>query len=313
VLALRDLIVRQAPVGAAARDLYDLLVKPAEAQLAGRRRLLIVPDGALWALPIQALQPRDGRYVIEDYAVAYGASLTAIVAMNRTDKLTRAPASPAKRLVAVGLGEPDKTALEELALLRPDLRFEPLRYAEAEGRAVTAGLPSGAGILLTGRDARQSRVVAEARGATTLHLAVPGVLNDASPTHSLLAFAPGNDNCDCLVDTSMVMALDQSATVVVLSRLYGEPGQLGPGAGVTMMAWAWFVAGAPTTVLTQWLVDAPSTNTLMAGFHRSLATPPAGGAHPASAALQRATLQLLRGQAVHPFYWAGFVVMGDAR
>src|SRR5262249_8809646 len=34
-----------------AHDLYDLLVKPAAAQLRGKTRLLIVPDGALWELP----------------------------------------------------------------------------------------------------------------------------------------------------------------------------------------------------------------------------------------------------------------------
>ena len=80
-----------------------------------------------------------------------------------------------------------------------------------------------------------------------------------------------------------------------------------------MMAWAWFVAGTPTIVYTQWLVDAPATTTLMVGLRRALTTPRAAGALRASEALRVATLELLRGPTTHPFYWAGFAVMGDAR
>ncbi|MEO6050318.1 MAG: tetratricopeptide repeat protein, partial [Pyrinomonadaceae bacterium] len=41
------------------RELYDLLLKPAALQLAGKTNVVIVPDGSLWDLPFQALQ--DGK------------------------------------------------------------------------------------------------------------------------------------------------------------------------------------------------------------------------------------------------------------
>src|SRR4030095_13026959 len=66
-----------------ARELYDLLLKPAAAQLQGRTSLIIVPDGALWELPFQALQPGPNRYLIEDSAIAYAPSLTALREMNK--------------------------------------------------------------------------------------------------------------------------------------------------------------------------------------------------------------------------------------
>src|SRR6185295_9550792 len=53
-----------------ARELYDLLLEPAAAQLQGRTSLIIVPDGALWELPFEALQPAPSRYLIEDCAIA---------------------------------------------------------------------------------------------------------------------------------------------------------------------------------------------------------------------------------------------------
>ena len=43
----------------AARELYDLLLKPAESQMAQKSRLIIVPDGPLWDVPFEALQPAD--------------------------------------------------------------------------------------------------------------------------------------------------------------------------------------------------------------------------------------------------------------
>src|SRR5262245_44705257 len=61
-----------------ARELYDLLLKPAAAQLEGRTSLVIVPDGALWELPFQALQSDQNRYLIEDCVIAYAPSLTAL-------------------------------------------------------------------------------------------------------------------------------------------------------------------------------------------------------------------------------------------
>ncbi|HKR97546.1 MAG TPA: tetratricopeptide repeat protein, partial [Candidatus Angelobacter sp.] len=57
-----------------ARELYDLLLKPAAAQLQGRTALVIVPDGALWELPFQTLQPGPNRYLIENAAIAYAPS-----------------------------------------------------------------------------------------------------------------------------------------------------------------------------------------------------------------------------------------------
>jgi len=91
--------------------------------------------------------------------------------------------------------------------------------------------------------------------------------------------------------------------------------QTNAGAGAVALSWAWFVAGAPTSVLSSWVVDAPSTTLLMQGFHQ-YGRPVAGGAQPParpSDALRLATLPLLQGKTRHPYYWAGFSVMGDTR
>ena len=49
-LAERDLQFR-----ATATQLYDALLRPVTAALAGRSKLIVVPDAALWQVPFQAL------------------------------------------------------------------------------------------------------------------------------------------------------------------------------------------------------------------------------------------------------------------
>lgn len=61
---------------AEAKTLYDLLLKPAQAQLQGKTSVVIAPDGPLWELPFQTLMNEAGRYLIEDAAISYTPSLT---------------------------------------------------------------------------------------------------------------------------------------------------------------------------------------------------------------------------------------------
>jgi tetratricopeptide (TPR) repeat protein len=317
VAAFRDALATQTiDIETVARDLYDLLLAPAVGQATGARRLLVVPDAVLWALPFQALRSPAGRYVIEDHAVAYGGSLAALAAVARSEQRERpAPGAPqGPRVAAFGLSSPGPDAAALLALLRPDLKLAAMTQAEREARDLV--LPSAPGIVRArvGPEAQSGKARLDATTARTIHLAVPGLLLDASPMHSPMAFAPQPEGSasDGLIDTADVVAWDVSSRNVVLTRLYGDPGQQNPGAAARAMSWAWFVAGAPTTVLSQWVVDTPGTSLLMQGFHRRLA-PATGPAPRASEALRQAVLQMLTGDNRHPFNWAGFTVMGDGR
>ncbi len=56
---------------AEASVLYDILVKPVEPSLKGRKRLLVSPDGNLNLIPFEALVEPAGTYLIEDFLVSY--------------------------------------------------------------------------------------------------------------------------------------------------------------------------------------------------------------------------------------------------
>ncbi|HEX2270352.1 MAG TPA: CHAT domain-containing protein [Pyrinomonadaceae bacterium] len=90
-------------------------------------------------------------------------------------------------------------------------------------------------------------------------------------------------------------------------------GWVGAGEGVVGMSWAFFVAGVPTIVASQWKVDSVSTTNLMIDFHRRLTRRANTKARQQKAeSLRQASLGLLRSERYrHPFYWAGFVMVGD--
>jgi CHAT domain-containing protein len=110
------------------------------------------------------------------------------------------------------------------------------------------------------------------------------------------------------------MKLNLHADVTVLASCETARGRIGAGEGVIGLAWAFFLAGSPRTVVSLWKVDAESTTDLMLAFHRQLRTGlTRTPGHPGAAAgLRAASLSLMRDPRYrHPFYWAGFLVIGD--
>jgi CHAT domain-containing protein len=104
-----------------------------------------------------------------------------------------------------------------------------------------------------------------------------------------------------------------NADLVVLSACETARGRVGTGEGMIGLSWALFIAGSPTSILSQWKVDSASTTELMVEFHRQFKAQMAKPADSFSAAraLREADLKLLRSERYrHPFYWAGFVVTG---
>jgi len=70
--------------------LYALLVGPARKQIAGKRRLIISPDGPLWDVPFQALTFKE-KFLADSCEVTYAASATGLLSITR-DKAARSGA-----------------------------------------------------------------------------------------------------------------------------------------------------------------------------------------------------------------------------
>ena len=326
MLAERDLRYQDA-----ARELYDLLLKPAEEQLRGKKTLCVVPDRSLWELPFQALQPRTGVHLIEDYTLFYAPSLSVLREITKQRNSAKRNGPPMVRVSDQrgALSHPHKTLL---ALGNPDLRghfrattlrgidsemgFGPLPEAEKEVKTLARLYGSANSHVFIGADAREALIKTEAPKYEVLHFATHGLLDNRNPMFSylILAQAAGDTNEDGLLEAREIINMDLHAKLAVLSACQTARGWVGAGEGVIGMSWALFVAGVPTTVASQWKVDSASTTRLMIDFHRRLTMRRANPKlkEGKAEALRQAALQLLRSERYgHPFYWAGFVMIGD--
>jgi CHAT domain-containing protein len=223
------------------------------------------------------------------------------------------PATP--ELLALGNPALGRQARERATLALRDGRLDPLPEAEAEVKALGQLYGAARSRVYVGAEAREDRAKTEAGSARVLHFATHGILNDASPLYSHLVLAQGDANEDGLLETWELMQLDLKADLAVLSACETARGRFGAGEGMIGLTWALFVAGVPTTVVSQWKVESEGTRELMLNFHRALNSSPRTR-HPTtkSESLRQASLKLMKNpETSHPFYWAGFVLVGDGK
>jgi CHAT domain-containing protein/Tfp pilus assembly protein PilF len=298
-----------------ARDLYDMLLEPARKELQGKETVCIVPDGVLWELPFQALEPREGAYLLEDHAIFYAPSLSVLdkmVTLARQKEWSSLQPS----LLAFGNPALSRQTIEHAAAIHRNETLAPLPNAEKEVRSVAQLYAAETSRILIGAEAREARVKSEAGKYQILHFATHAMLDDNSPLYSrvLLSQVDNEASEDGLLEAREIMELDLKADMAILSACQTGRGRIGAGEGVIGTAWAFFVAGCPTTVVSQWKVDSTSTTEFMIEFHRQLTRRRSGNGARASRAqaLRLAAMSLLKKKKYgHPFYWAAFIVVGN--
>jgi CHAT domain-containing protein/tetratricopeptide (TPR) repeat protein len=265
-----------------AQALYTRVFGQSAALLRGKKRLVIVPDGPLWNLPFQALLSPRGKHLVEESSVFYAPSLTAVHAMQG---LTRGNSAPGRTLLAMaGL---------------PETVHEAQQIGKLYG-------PQSATVFVGDRVDKE-RWKTEAPSYRILHLATHGVLSSNNPLSSYLVM-----NGDNVLTAREILKMNLAADMTVLSACEMARGRFRFGEGLIGMSWAFLVAGTPTTLVSQWKVDSASTSQLMVAFHRNLKVKYGESLSGRAEALRQAELELLASpQYKHPFYWAGFVMIGN--
>jgi CHAT domain-containing protein/tetratricopeptide (TPR) repeat protein len=298
-----------------ATALFQLLLAPARPLLQGKTTLIIVPDGPLWELPFQALQSPESRYLLQDYAVFYAPSLTVLREMIKLRRQHHAPVTP-PTLLAVGNPALGPQTVKRIHDATMDEKLGPLPAAQKQAEELGRLYGQQRSKVYTGAAATEERVKAESANYNILHLAAHGALNNRSPmySHIVLSQMEENGKEDGLLEAWELMKLDLKADLAVLSACETARGRVVGGEGVIGLTWALFVAGCPTTVVSQWKVNDQSTADLMVEFHRRLRVRSASldSRNSIAQALRQAALKLLgKSQYQHPYYWAGFIVVGD--
>ncbi|MBW1645648.1 MAG: CHAT domain-containing protein [Deltaproteobacteria bacterium] len=267
-----------------ARNLYDFLIRPLEADLRAQKvaTLVFVPSGALRTIPLAALH--DGR----QFLLAYYA--TAIVpGLNLTDPT---PVGRQRMQVMVA------------GVTRGVQGFAPLPYVEDEVQAIAKICPS---ITLLDQDfaVGKFRESLREKHFNILHIASHGQFKGD-------------------VDQSFILAFDRKLTMADLDEYIGflrfrsEPLDLltlsacetaaGDDLAALGLAGVAVRAGARSALATLWHINDAATAELVGEFYRQLLHSSVSRAM----ALQRAQLKLLHDPRYeHPAYWAAFLLINS--
>lgn len=254
------------------RLLHDLLVAPLAAA-ASRGSWIVVPTRTLAPIPFAALQ--DGRgALIESRRLAVVPG-RAVLALCRAR--TRRSGSGTLLVGLPGPGTPE-VAAEMTAVARHARK--PLRTLGGDTATVAAFLEA-------------------APGRRVLHLATHGFFHHDRPRLSGVRLA------DRWLHAADVERLDLSADLVVLSACQSGTSLVMGGDEWMGLPRAFLKAGAARVLAGLWDVDDRATRRLMSRFSAEMARPRASAAE-ALAAAQRTLLR----ETPHPYFWAGFQLLG---
>ena len=334
----RSAIAQRGDFRSLARDLYDLLVRPAQSQIDKAERVLICPDGPLHTLPFAALVEGRGRkgkegevegskgkggeerYFIEAKSLHVVASMSVYAELRKTSQDQPRPANPSQHTL-LALGDPVYEATTDAAkqaahdFVTRGGKLTPLPHTRQELQAIQ-DLYGNQATLRLGKDASETAVKREAAQARIIHFACHGILDDRNPLGSALALsAEGEADGQPSAEDGWLRAYEilekirLNADLVVLSACQSGLGAEMKNEGIVGMTRAFQYAGAKNVVVSLWEIMDKSTSQLMTEFYRQLK---AGKRK--DEALQQAQVKLLKNSPYrHPYYWAPFVLVGDGK
>lgn len=298
-----------------AYQLYTSLLHPLQPILT--HNLLIIPDAELAYVPFGALltQPYDSSqiesepaYLLKTHQISYGLSATMLMQMNQKK------VSPTHHLLALApsFSGPELLGEESLRSASRDY-LGPLLFNQKEAQTIAHQF---GGQTLLDSAATKGSFLSMAPDFRILHLSTHGFVDPANSQYSFLAFHGPADSIRLGNQIQQGVSglyladlhhLTLQAEMVVLSACETGLGELRLGEGIASLASGFAFAGAKSIITTLWSVNDKATSDLMQTFYQHLSE-----GLPKNKALRKAQLAAIeKGQA--PFFWAGFVPLGDMR
>jgi len=304
-----------------AKKAYSLLIAPLNADLAGKRRWLISPDGELHRLPFETLADSSAKRILDSKIVTYVPSANVLALLRRTGSGSQPPApllavssSPASVKPATLMSSMPPSSLAASGNKRgvfdaDDLTLKPLPAANDEIRMVANTLGAGGVVLM---DATESQFKnQELASFRVIHLALHGLVSTKMPDRSALVFRPdAATNEDGFLQAREIARLHLRAALVTLSACDTGAGKVNGQEGIESLVRPFLLAGAKSVVANLWDVDDEFSRGLMKRFYASLAA-----GNDTDVALQQAKREMIRdyGAQVSSRLWSGFVLVGDGR
>ena len=241
-----------------ASELYNVLIAPVANDLAGKNRLVLIPDKAIHFVPFAALfDSVTRRFLVESFELDAAPSL----------ELYRQSAA---RYTAFGKSTPRVLAVGNPTFDRATFALPALPGAERE--AVSVAEDYAGARLLVGAAATKRAFLREAADADIVHFAGHGVVKADAPLRSylLLANDPNDGSSGALYARELFDATLAHTRLAILSGCHTASGQLSETEGASSLARALFASGVPAVIASLWAVDDDRTATFFSAYHREL-------------------------------------------
>lgn len=303
----------------AANQLFEMLIRPGLKQ--NTRTIFIVPDDVLYLVPFETLSMKTGSrdWLIKEFKVAYIPSLSSLREL-QDRRRSRGSRGLQKDILAIGDpnygppgdNEPANASASSEQNPSPAYysRFEPLKYSGQEVKEIASLFKPRRRDVLLGDLATEENFKREnLADYRIIHFAAHAVVDDKKPARSaiVLSLAQNRDE-DGFIQMREVFGLKLSADLVTLSACETGLGRLLRGEGIEGLNRAFFYAGASSVLMSLWAINDQASYQLLERFYTHLRS-----SNSIMSALRRAKLEMIdSGVLEHPYYWAGFVVTGDA-
>jgi len=301
-----------------ANDLYRLVLQPFDVLLRDIDHLIVVPDGALEAIPFSMLTrsaPEAGQqphWLIEDMAVTTLPTTSSLRVLRTAAQKDASAQKPYLGIAPVEFG-PQRTG----DAIRTGLSSLPGTLAEVRTLAEIMG--SGNQGFVIKNDATEAFVKSAALSDyQVLSFATHALMSNESQlltkgriSEPALVLASSDGTEDALLTASEAATLELNADWVLLSGCNTAAGQSDSAQGLSGLARAFFFAGARSLLVSHWSVADSSALAIMVETMRQTT----GAASDDKAqALRKAMLKVMNQPGYgHPFFWAPFSLVGDNR
>lgn len=282
----------------------DLLEAPLAALPRETRRLVIVPDGPLFALPFDLLRPASG-------APPVAARLGIVIAPSAAVWRASAARPALENGDVLALGDPDlpvpgrREALSREWTLLGAAELGRLPYVQEELEGMRRALGTRV-VVRQGEEATEHSIKSgDLERLVVLHLAAHAIVEERQPERSAIVLGPGTADEDGLLQAREIPALPLAGRAVVLSACRSATGELLASEGPVGLSHAFFLAGARAVVGSLWPVRDAEAAPLIREFYDRLA---------AGATIEEALAGARRDRlaaGAPAAAWAGFVLLGD--
>lgn len=257
------------------------------------KNVIIVPDGIFSFIPFDALLTQketsynfnELSYLIKKYNVSYAYSASIELQDNKYSKSLK------------------EGLLGFFPVFRGNYRgLAELNYTELEAQSVTT---STNGKVLLNSEATKNKFTKSIDKYSIVHLSTHASGGDFYTPPSIEFY-------DKTLYLPEIYGYDLNLDLLVLSACETGMGTLRKGEGAMSLARGFTFAGVENLIVSLWSVNDKSTKELMAGFYRNFKK--SGNK---SLALHKSKLDYLENNLIDvskksPYYWAGFIYIGDS-